>query len=276
VLAASGQFLMATLGAHMGFTFSQGGIDFILFNALNPFSQKWWLVLILGPLYAGLYFATFTAVIRWRKLKTPGREDVPATTLPAAAMPVGKQETSLGLVLAFGGRSNITALDACITRLRVTVKDPALVDEVRLKQLGAAGVVKVGNGVQAVFGPQSENLKTDIDEYLKVAGPEADFATPPRRAAPPAASAPAAASVPASPAEARALLDSLGGQANLRGLKVVALTRLRVELANPDRLDLAAATRAGVKAAMPVGPGVLHLIVGERAAPLGAAVAALR
>ena len=134
LLVASAQFVMGTLGVHMGFTFSQGAIDFVVFNVLSPYSQKWWLVLILGPIYAGLYFATFTAMIRWRKLKTPGREDAPATALPAAAMPVGKKETSLGLVLAFGGRGNIAALDACITRLRVTVKDPAQVDEARLKQ----------------------------------------------------------------------------------------------------------------------------------------------
>jgi len=75
VLVASAQFLMATLGAHMGFTFSQGGIDFLMFNVLNPNSQKWWLVLILGPIYAGIYYVAFRTVIRALNLKTPGREE---------------------------------------------------------------------------------------------------------------------------------------------------------------------------------------------------------
>jgi len=48
-LAASTQFVANTLGMHMGFTFSQGGIDFLVFNAFGKFAQKWWLVLILGP-----------------------------------------------------------------------------------------------------------------------------------------------------------------------------------------------------------------------------------
>jgi len=75
VLVASAQFLMGTLGAHMGFTYSQGGIDFLLFNVLNPSSQKWWLVLILGPIYAGIYYVAFRTVIRALNLKTPGREE---------------------------------------------------------------------------------------------------------------------------------------------------------------------------------------------------------
>ncbi len=63
------------------------------------------------------------------------------------------------LVAAFGGKANITGLDACITRLRVAVADTAAVDQDKLKQLGAAGVVVVAGGVQAIFGTKSDNLK---------------------------------------------------------------------------------------------------------------------
>ena len=75
---------------------------------------------------------------------------------------------------AFGGRSNIASLDACITRLRVKLHDVTKASADKLKALGAAGVVVVGDGVQAIFGTQSENLKTEMQEYLKTAGPEAD------------------------------------------------------------------------------------------------------
>jgi PTS system glucose-specific IIC component len=167
ILAATAQFLMATLGAHLGFTFSQGGIDFLLYNVLSPFSQKWWLVLVLGPLYAVVYYLGFSAAIRWLNLATPGRED----DAPVAQMqPVAGLNKAAELVSAFGGAANLTALDACVTRLRVTVADAAKVNPQRLKELGATAVLVMGNAVQAVFGPVSENLKTDIEAYLRTQG----------------------------------------------------------------------------------------------------------
>jgi PTS system glucose-specific IIC component len=284
VLAASSQFLMSTLGAHMGFTFSQGGIDFVLFNVLNPYSQKWWLVLILGPVYAGIYYATFSAAIRRFNLKTPGREE---GAVAAAAGVAGEERFGKAreLLAAFGGRENLSAMDACITRLRATVRDPARVDQARLKAMGASGVMLVGNGVQAVFGPVSENMKTDLEEYLKTVGAGAEAAAPgpappvpqpgPSGAAPGAAEAASGAAVEGWAAEAAApLLRALGGRANLRRLDAVALTRLRVELADQARFDEPAARQAGVLAVMRPAPGVLHLIVGERADQLARALRA--
>jgi PTS system glucose-specific IIC component len=184
------------------------------------------------------------------------------------------------LVLAFGGRKNLTSLDACITRLRISVNDPAKVDEARLVSLGAAGVVRVGNGVQAIFGPLSENLKTSMEEYLQSAGPEADgspaipAAAPVIKAAPP--SAPATVVVERWAKEAAPeLLKSLGGPSNLLKIDAVALTRLRVECADEKKFDEAAAKQTGVMAVMRAAPGVLHLIVGERADQLASAVRAL-
>ena len=236
-LVASAQFVMATLGAHLGFTFSQGGIDFVLYNMLSPFSQKWWLVLVLGPLYAVIYYTVFSAAIRWLDLKTPGREDEDAIE---AHPPLAGLEKARELVNAFGGAANLTALDACVTRLRATVADVTKVSERRLKDLGASGVLVVGNAVQAVFGPTSENLRTDIDLYLKTR---------------------------AAPAEATGqLMQALGGADNVRNLRAVAGTRLRVELADAARFDADAASRAGVQAVMHAAPAVLHLIVGANSA----------
>jgi PTS system glucose-specific IIC component len=278
VLVASAQFLMASLGAHMGFTFSQGGIDFVVFNVLNPFSQKWWLVLVLGPIYAGIYYVTFTAAIRGLHLKTPGREDEAAARVSGAGVEGGRFGKSKELVLAFGGRANLKALDACITRLRVSVGNPALVNQARLKALGASGVMVVGNGVQAIFGPLSENLKTGMQEYLKVAGAEADGpgASPAAAVTSPVAVAVVpVASVAVEPWAIQAaapLLAAMGGKGNLRRLEPVAMTRLRVELADQGLLDEAAARKAGVLGVMKVSPGVLHLIVGDHADQLAAAL----
>jgi len=263
-LAASTQFLANTLGMHMGFTFSQGGIDFLVFNAFGKFAQKWWLVLILGPVYAVIYYVVFRLAIRWLDLKTPGREEAVAAA-PSAA-PAAGDNRARDLVLAFGGADNIASLDACITRLRVAVKDPALVDERALTALGASGVMRVGRGVQAVFGTLSEHLKTNMEDYLRASG------TAPGAVPAPAskvhAPAPAAAADPALRTTAARLLAALGERANVRELEAVAHTRLRIRLADPGRFDEAAARRAGVVAVMKAAPGVLHLIVGEQAGQL--------
>jgi PTS system glucose-specific IIC component len=74
---------------------------------------------------------------------------------------------SKNLVDAFGGKANIVSLDACITRLRIQVKSVESVDQAKLKSLGAAGVVVAGQGVQAIFGTKSDNLKTDMEAYLQ-------------------------------------------------------------------------------------------------------------
>ena len=170
-LAASCQFVSNTLDMHMGFTFSQGGIDFLMFNLIGDKGRHAGYVFILGPIYAAIYYGVFRFVITRWNLKTPGRED-DAPEEAAAPVPAGQWGKARELVLAFGGRDNIRSLDACITRLRVEVADPARVEQARLKALGAAGVVMVGQGVQAIFGPLSENLKTDMSEYLKQSGAE--------------------------------------------------------------------------------------------------------
>jgi len=276
LLAASTQFVANTLGMHMGFTFSQGGIDFLVFNVLGRFAQKWWLVLILGPIYALIYYVVFRAAIRWLDLKTPGREEVLVGAPGAAAVggtaSTGSDARARDLVLAFGGAANIASLDACITRLRVAVNDPSRVDERALRALGASGVMRVGRGVQAVFGPLSENMKTQMDEYLRAAGAApAPVPSPASGAGSPAA--PAAGTVDAATREtATRLLKALGERVNVREVQAVAHTRLRVTLADPARFEEAAAKLAGVMAVMRPSPGVLHLIVGERAGALAAAM----
>jgi glucose PTS system EIICB or EIICBA component len=264
-LAASAQFVANTLNMHMGFTFSQGAIDFLMFNLIGNKATHAWYVFILGPIYAVIYYSVFRFVITRFNLKTPGREDdtVEAATVSTA----GTGGRSRELVLAFGGRSNIQSLDACITRLRVSVKNPALVDDGKLKALGAAGVLRVGNGVQAIFGTSSENMKTDLQEYLKTAGSEADLAPGGTQVAEAAAPIAAPAAAPGSTQKARAdkIRAALGGTANIKKLEALAATRLRVLLSDASRLDAAALKEAGVPATQSLSNGELDLIVGLEA-----------
>lgn len=269
LLAASCQFVANTLDMHMGFTFSQGGIDFLMFNLIGDKSKGAWYVFILGPIYAAIYYSVFRFVIVKFNLKTPGREDA-AEEGSAQAMGEGKSGKARDLVIAFGGRANIKSLDACITRLRIAVADPAKVDQARLKALGASGVVVVGNGIQAIFGPLSENMKGDMEDYLKSTGAEADLVAPAASAA-----APAAAAVGANAqqkARAEKIRAALGGAGNVKKLEALAATRLRVELADAGKMDAAALKNAGVQATMPVEGGAMHLIVGLDADALAAAL----
>ncbi len=171
VMVGSAFAVINLAGAHIGYTFSQGAIDYMLFYALDT---KPWIVFVLGPVYAALYYVVFRFFITAFDMKTPGREDETAAA-DGAAEPAGGGMAEK-LVAAFGGKANIETLDACITRLRLAVKDASKVSDDALKQLGATGVMRIGNNVQAVFGTASENLKTDMEEYLRSGGSVRDSA----------------------------------------------------------------------------------------------------
>jgi PTS system glucose-specific IIC component len=160
LLAGSAYVVANTIGFVHGTSFSHGLIDFIV---LSGNSQKIVIMFVTGLVYAAIYYVVFRAMIKAMDLKTPGREDEDE----AAATQVSGSEMAGELVAAFGGKANITGLDACITRLRVAVADTANVDQDKLKALGAAGVVVVAGGVQAIFGTKSDNLKTDMDEWIR-------------------------------------------------------------------------------------------------------------
>lgn len=103
---------------------------------------------------------------------TPGRlGNYTAGTLEESSEPKGNIETADSqperIIALLGGRENITFVDACMTRLRVTVKDPDLVADIDAwKKEGALGLVKKGEGVQAIYGPKADVLKSDINDIL--------------------------------------------------------------------------------------------------------------
>lgn len=160
VLAGTAYVLTNMLGMVHGTSFSHGLIDFLVLSAN---SQKLWLFPLLGLGYAVFYYVVFRIAIVKLDLKTPGREDEDKNAAAAGS----ESEMAKELVMAFGGKDNITGLDACITRLRVSVASVDKVDQDKLKKLGAAGVVVAGSGVQAIFGTKSDNLKSDMDEWIR-------------------------------------------------------------------------------------------------------------
>jgi glucose PTS system EIICB or EIICBA component len=261
LLAGVAYFLCIELGIKHGMTFSHGAIDYVVLYAKS--TRGWWL-LVIGPLWALLYYTIFRVVIVKFNLKTPGREIEEVSR--ADAMADAAQGFSQQLVLAFGGRSNIKSLDACITRLRVELNDVTKASPDKLKALGAAGVVVAGRGLQAIFGTRSENLKTDMEEYLKTAGPEADAVE-----APSPVVAPAPAGIvsrlrdPEAADKARAIIAALGGAGNIERADACAETRLRLVVGSESRVDEAALRAAGVSAMMRLADRTLHLVVGLNA-----------
>ncbi len=261
-LAGLAFFLTYIFGARLGYSFSHGFIDFALFYVTNI---RPWVVFILGPIFAAIYYITFRTLILKFDLKTPGREAADVET--AGAGVASADQMSKELVLAFGGRSNIKGLDACITRLRIEVEDVTKANQDKLKALGAAGVVQVGNNLQAIFGPRAEGLMIDMQDYLKTAGDEAELpvgAAAPQVVFKPDAAKPRVAD-PHAAEKARAMLSALGGAGNVRLAEPAAETRLRVTLEDTGKLDRAALEASGVRGVQQLGDGLVHLIVGLNA-----------
>ena len=163
-------FLLCILvGIKHGTTFSHGLIDFLV---LFPKSTSAIWLWVLGPIWAAGYYSTFRFAIHFFNILTPGREkelvETDNSTVPNESLDKRPPTTSHAqLVLeCLGGPANIGSLDACITRLRVELKDPTMANTDKLKSLGAHGVVQFGKGIQVIFGSKSESIKKQIESYL--------------------------------------------------------------------------------------------------------------
>lgn len=156
---------MHILNVKIGMTFSGGLIDYVLFGLINPQTNAW-IVIPVGLVFAVVYYFGFRFAIRKFNLKTPGRE-VEEDEADAEVSSGSSNSLPGDILEAMGGKENISHLDACITRLRVSVNDISNVDKNRLKKLGAAGVLEVGNNVQAIFGPRSETIKGQMKDIIE-------------------------------------------------------------------------------------------------------------
>lgn len=149
-------YIAASMQWMSGFGFSAGLVDMIL-SSRNPLAVNWYMLVVQGLVFSGIYYAVFrTAIIKFN-LRTPGREDDDDNI--SSTFTASKETGILArqYLKALGGHNNLTSIDACITRLRLTIKDGTIVDEKTLKALGAMGVVKLGsNNLQVILGPQAE------------------------------------------------------------------------------------------------------------------------
>ena len=186
VYAGLSYMLMHILNVGVGMTFSGGLIDMVLFGVLQGSDKTGWIwIPVIGVGYFFLYFFTFYLMITKMNIPTPGREsdDVEPKLFTrddynkkggngAAETSGGFSEPVSALILqGLGGKDNLSDLDCCATRLRVTVIDASKVSDAKLKQSGASGVIHKGNGVQVIYGPQVAVIKSNLEDFLET--PEA-------------------------------------------------------------------------------------------------------
>lgn len=230
--------LMDALNVRLGFGFSAGLFDYVLnfSKATNP-----WLLVPIGLAYSAVYYGLFRFVILRFDLKTPGRETEAASV--AGPQPTGRRGPDF--VTALGGAANLAAVDACTTRLRLRVNDPAAVDEAALRRLGARGLVRPGGDtLQVVLGPQADQVASEI------------------RAAQRAGAGETPSIAPDGAALAEILRAAGAGDLEARA------GRLILSVAHPDRLPRDALRAAGVRGIWQEGRR-LHLLTldAERLAP---------
>jgi len=160
VLAGVSMVIANSLGVLHGFGFSAGLIDFVLNWGL---ATKPWILIPLIALFFAIYFVVFSFAIRVFKLKTPGREDDESVTGESD----DQNEAITQYIAALGGEQNLKLVDACITRLRLTLVDNSVLDEPALKTLGAKGILKMGTqNAQVILGPQAESIALKIKARL--------------------------------------------------------------------------------------------------------------
>ena len=186
VLAGAAYMIAHMLNIAVGLTFSGGFLDLFLFGILQGNAKTSWLRIIpVGIIYFILYYVIFTFLIKKFNFKTPGREDDDTETKlytkadVNARKEAGKSGEAAGstsadpiseaITAGLGGKKNISDVDCCATRLRITVHDAARVNDDILKTTGSRGIVKKGQGVQIIYGPQVTVIKSKLEDYLETA-----------------------------------------------------------------------------------------------------------
>lgn len=165
ILTGASLAICAALGIRSGFGFSAGLIDYVLSFGI---ASKPILLIIVGLIFAVIYYFVFLFFIRRFDIKTPGRGDDEKVTPLAKLNDSELGVRAISILAAIGGKSNIENIDACITRIRLTIKDNTLINEPKLKQLGATAVMKVGNNnYQIIVGTIADPLTTHIKAVMK-------------------------------------------------------------------------------------------------------------
>ncbi|GGD00739.1 N-acetylglucosamine-specific PTS transporter subunit IIBC [Aquisalinus flavus] len=271
VLTGLSMVIMDVLNVKIGFGFSAGLIDYVLnFNL----STRPLLLLPVGLVYGLLYYGMFRFCIARFNLKTPGR-DTAVVTAPGRGQQTStgqtgragqSGQTALGFIEALGGAGNLASVDACMTRLRLVLNDPAAVDEARLKSLGAKGFIRPSaTTMQVVLGPVADQVASEIRAAL------GGYTVVEQGKVP----APRPGQPDAVPLEVLGpVLAALGGIENVRSLRTLA-SRIRLSVQDRSMIDRGGLESLGLRGMVDNGDGSVHLIFGPQATAIGQALSGL-
>ena len=233
VLTGFSMVIMDLLGVKLGFGFSAGLFDYVLDYGI---STRPLLLIPVGLVYFAVYYFSFSWCIRKFDLKTPGREAADIVAAPAGT----SQGRGGDFVLALGGKDNLRTVDACMTRLRLTLADPASIDEARLRQLGAKGIVRPGgDAVQVVLGPVADQVAGEIRASLHGGETRGAGASP--------------------------WLAAMGGRTNIEDLQQRA-SRLIMRVRDAADVDEKALASLGARAVARSDGGRIHVLLDESTA----------
>ncbi|MCT8264767.1 N-acetylglucosamine-specific PTS transporter subunit IIBC [Proteus terrae] len=184
-LMAISVYIAASMEWISGFGFSAGLVDMFL-SSRNPLAVHWYMLIVQGIVFFFIYYGIFRFTITKFNLKTPGREDdvigdetadgydEDIKTAPANSKE-GIQQEARQYIAAIGGSDNLTGIDACITRLRLNVKDATVVNDAYAKRLGASGVIRLNKqSVQVIVGTRAELVANAMRDVL-TQGPVAAY-----------------------------------------------------------------------------------------------------
>lgn len=234
ILTGIAMAVMSALGVKLGFGFSAGLLDYVLNygRATKPL-----LLLPVGAAYALVYYGLFRFFIMRLNLATPGREPAAPSQLTAGDVEPALHASRAGqFVAALGGMDNLDSIDACTTRLRLVVKNQAVVDEAYLKQLGARGLMRPStHDLQVIIGPTADQLAREMRE---VGGEDAKENEGDLQ---------------------KELLFALGGQTNVRSMRN-ASGRTIADVFDSSRIDRAALQRIAPRGAAEVETGRWHVL----------------
>lgn len=160
-------FVADIFNIRIGNTFSGGLIDFLIFGPLQGNTQTNWIrVIPVGLIWFAIYYFTFKILVSRFNVAVPGMEIEEISLSQESNNPTTLDEKSLLIIAALGEKDNIENVTACATRLRVSLKDSSVVNHNQLKELGATAVLEVENGVQAIFGGNSNVYSQEINQIL--------------------------------------------------------------------------------------------------------------
>jgi len=185
-LASISFWLMGLLKVHVGQTVSGGFIDCVIFGML-PFNKgtNFYWIFIVGPAFSVVYFFLFYFLIKKFNVPVPGRESLATVKKGTPKLytkmdyrkkkyshtkegrEIEKLKRAMIVYEALGKSENIEFVDACASRLRVTVKNIKIVDVEKIKTLGPSAVIVRGSEIQSIFSGESDILKTFIREIMK-------------------------------------------------------------------------------------------------------------